>query len=375
MTVERCAALFLRVVGREKQEHQARSRVSVEFLNPESCHTGHKRSRSFLSLHRPSRRTVTALVCTTCDRRNRRSSLLASLQYVPVDTKLCELASKEAGSTTRMLSSRRTGSMKKRRVSEDVPAVDAGGAAVQDSEPTPMEVPSQQPQQQDPYSHLTPIQKLLITELFRDNPAAVETALERLAELCYSSDGALAADAEERNRDEVQRKGGEVVLSGVMKKWRDYAAIQAKGLDFLQRSALDVKANGSGLLDDVIYAMNRYPDNRDVQCHACGALSELVCMKENAEYVTIGEYDGAKMIVAAMKKFPADAELQKNASWALDNLAQWDDAKVRGAVNKAGARLALVSAIEKHEQDEDGEKEDVDDLQERAKSALIALLS
>lgn len=70
-----------------------------------------------------------------------------------------------------------------------------------------------------------------------------------------------------------------------------------------------------------------------------------------------------------MNTFPNDAELQKRASWALDNLTCWGEFK--DVVKQAGGRRALLDAIEIHQ---DERKEHVKELQQYASDALKKLL-
>ena len=77
---------------------------------------------------------------------------------------------------------------------------------------------------------------------------------------------------------------------------------------------------------------------------------------------------GLILIIAAMNKFPEDAELQHDACGVLENLMQWDEFK--DAVKQAGGRRALVEAIENHQ---DESEKYVKELQLWATSAIKKL--
>ena len=81
----------------------------------------------------------------------------------------------------------------------------------------------------------------------------------------------------------------------------------------------------------------------------------------------VNELNGVALIVAAMNKFPEDAELQRWASGTLVNLVVWE---FKDAIKEAGGRRALVDAIENHQ---DESKEHVKGIQKHANSALKAL--
>jgi len=124
----------------------------------------------------------------------------------------------------------------------------------------------------------------------------------------------------------------------------------------------------SGGIKVIIWAMENYPDNLQIQVSGCGALMNMLTLMDNAHYI-VHTLKGIDWIIAAMNKFAEDAELQRYASGMLDTLVAWDEFKE--PVKQAGGRRALFDAIENHQ---DESKDHVDQLQISANRALKALL-
>jgi len=218
-------------------------------------------------------------------------------------------------------------------------------------------------------SKLSPIQKLLRRELQKAESDAVEGALTDLADLCVSVNNG-AAD----NRAAVFRAGGAALIVGAMEKWNDDPAIQAEGCRALGNASCNnndskALAKDTGAIDAVLWAMQNYPSNSDAQENGCVALGNFFTVKSHAKYI-VKECDGAGLMVAAMNKFEDNAGLQKWVCSALEKLLNWDDDEIKTAIVEAGGRRALVEAIENHK---DETKEHVNNLQEKAKAALIKL--
>jgi len=217
------------------------------------------------------------------------------------------------------------------------------------------------------HSSLSPIEKILGVDLWKDDSNTVQSALTQLAEMCFDNN-------EEENRATVHRLGGAAILPGVLRKWYGFPGIQAEGCRALQNASYSIAAFGksvkdSGGLNAIIWAMKSYPNNPEVQISGCGVLGNMVDgVQESAEYV-VKTLNGIDWIVAAMNKFPEDAELQRCACGALDNLVKWEE--FHDTVKQAGGRRALVDAIENHE---DVSKQHVEKLQHFAKHALKKLL-
>jgi len=244
---------------------------------------------------------------------------------------------------------------KKRKVLSSVPVKAEDGSALA---PPP-----------DP-PNLSPIQKILLVDLWKDDSKIVKSALTKLATLCKKSSN----EEFEENRATVNRLGGAAILATALRKWYGFPVIQAEGCRALMGASCDEGAfkksvKDSGGLHAIIWAMKSYPDNLKVQTSACGALGNgIYGVKENAEYV-VNTLNGIDWIIAAMNKFPHDAALQFVACSVLDNLVKWDE--FRDPVMQAGGRRALLDAIENHK---DESKDNVEILQKKASSALKKVL-
>jgi len=254
----------------------------------------------------------------------------------------------------------KTQAEKKRKVSSDGNAVSVEAEA---DAAAPVPAPPD-------FSDLSPIEKILRVDLWKDDLNAVQSAVTQLADLCFSGNEAF----KEENRATVYQFGGAVILPGILRKWYGFPDIQAQGIRALQNASIDaafknMSVKDSGGLDAIIWAMKSYPDNYAVQTSACGALGNVFHgVKEHAEYL-VNTLNGVDWIVAAMKKFPHDAMLQLVACGMLDNLLEWDEFK--DSVKQAGGCRALVEAIKNHQ---DESKEYAENLQRSANHALKALL-
>ena len=180
-------------------------------------------------------------------------------------------------------------------------------------------------------SNRSPIEKILQVDLWRDDSNTVQSALFQLACIMCSNSN----EAFEENRATVHRLGGAAILPGVLRKWYGFPVIQALGCRAINNASSDNAAfkksmKDSGGLDAIIWALQSYPDNLQVQ-YGCGALRNAIYgVKENAEYVvkTLNQgLNGVDCIIAAMKKFPHDAQLQRYACGALYVLTEWDEFK------------------------------------------------
>ena len=104
---------------------------------------------------------------------------------------------------------------KKRKVSSDGDAVsvktDDAAAA-----PTVVAPPD--------HSNLSPVQKILLVDLLKDDSNVVESAMSQLTNMCLSSN-----ENSEENRANVHRLGGASIITGIMKKYYGFPAIQASG--------------------------------------------------------------------------------------------------------------------------------------------------
>lgn len=70
---------------------------------------------------------------------------------------------------------------------------------------------------------------------------------------------------------------------------------------------------------NTLMAKESYPGNSEVEANGCGALTNLVRLEANTEYI-FKELNGAERIVAAMNRFKDHSKVQKWGSWSLNNL-------------------------------------------------------
>ena len=164
-------------------------------------------------------------------------------------------------------------------------------------------------------SALTPIEKILVVDLRSPHSGEVLAAMKKLVALCY--DG--TADMSSQDRTTIHQIGGAAIRIA-MRHWYDFPKIQAEGCRALfsisyKNVAFRKAAKDAGAIQAVTWAMKAFPDNPKVQLYACGAIHNLVRgVQDNKEYF-VNTLDGIKLIIAAMKKFPHDAEAAAIFLW------------------------------------------------------------
>ena len=75
----------------------------------------------------------------------------------------------------------------------------------------------------------------------------------------------------------------------------------------------------------ILDAMKRHEANADVQQCGCGVLRNLATNDDNKK--TIAKMGGIKLILDAMKRHEANADVQESGCCVLGNLARNDDNK------------------------------------------------
>lgn len=255
----------------------------------------------------------------------------------------------------------------------------ADGSAVVVAVPVKVESSSGSPQQgttaiitPPDHSDLSPVEKIILVKLLKDDSDAVRNALIQLASLCQG-DGAEAAKV----RDELVQLGGLSTIVGAMKKWYAFPAIQAAGcraLTFASYRNHDFKksAKRSKTLDAIIWAMKNYPHDVRVQIYASCALSNFVRIKQTADHAI--KCNVVELVVTAMNSYKEKLHVQWSGSWVLCNLLSWDDDEIKKAVLKTSgdAQQALFNAIKIHNDESKGGS--MKELQTHARSALKKLL-
>ena len=214
---------------------------------------------------------------------------------------------------------------------------------------------------------LSPIQKIFLVDLWKEESPAVLEAIQKLADLC-SEDDESAAD----HRSVVFQMGGPAIIVGVMLKeeWSGVAPIQAAGCRLLHSLAQSYtpfrqSINSFGVLDTVAVGMKTHSDDVNVQDYGCGVLGEAILTKENAEYC-VNSLGAIDLIVAAMKNFPNEARVQLNGSMALFFLLEWNE--FRDLIVEADGDRALLEARKNHA---DVSKPYVEHIQKWTRLALL----
>ena len=76
----------------------------------------------------------------------------------------------------------------------------------------------------------------------------------------------------------------------------------------------------------VVRAMQRHPAVAQVQADGCRALSKLT-EHDEAEQIALANAGGAEVVIAAMRAHPSDDGVQREGVWALINLLQSTEGK------------------------------------------------
>ena len=227
-----------------------------------------------------------------------------------------------------------------------------------------------QKQQQFPSTLVVPtleaIPKLLVEGVLHSNQKVVESAIDKLARHCRKS-----ADA----RRDAYRAGGHAVIVMAMRTWRTSESIQAGGCrcitnmtcQFLQAKKSFAMIGG---IESVLVAMRAFPKSQSVQCYGSGALMNMLVCKQSSSSsyeppendsspedtaATMAErfvrdMDGIASVVAAMKKFPADAKIQLGGCGLFQNLASQNPEFMK-VMMQYGALGAVGASLESHPHD------------------------
>jgi len=174
------------------------------------------------------------------------------------------------------------------------------------------------------------------------------------------------------------------ILTGVMRKWHHVPSIQSEACLYLANSTYySTRAESttmnpieSASLGAVVKAMESNRHNQGVQRNGCSAMREMVAFDGLASEA-FNHHDVHKLLIAAMKEFPRDINLQGDTAYALGQFAILpnDDIDPVEAIVEAGGRQALLDAIQNNPEDgNEGFHSIIRDLQEEARSALKKLL-
>lgn len=117
-------------------------------------------------------------------------------------------------------------------------------------------------------------------------------------------------------------------------------------------------------IEAILAAMKRYPLDENVQHSGLWCLRHLISTNEANANVLIMKLDGVPMIIETMSSFAESAEIARVACKLLKNLCRFE--KLKKAIFSAKAATALASAIDKHQ--------DHDEIQKFGREAIKLLL-
>jgi len=212
------------------------------------------------------------------------------------------------------------------------------------------------------YAPLEAIPKLLLEDVLSNNGKMVEEAMDRLARKCRKS---------ATIREEAYRAGGHAVIVMVMRQWRNNKVIQSGGCRCMTSLTTEMPLAKKSLamiggVESVVVAMTRYPESKDVQCHALGALVNMLCADGQGEKDHAGDdavddvslemstlfvhkLNGVSMVVDSMKRFPKEAKIQLGGCTLLLNLAR--EQSFVTTIMQFGAVAAVGASLESHPKD------------------------
>jgi hypothetical protein len=198
-------------------------------------------------------------------------------------------------------------------------------------------------------STLSPITKLILVDLWSVDKVVVENAVKQLADFLCDSDDERTDDECTDDQDTFNLIGGTSTIVGVMRRWYFVPGIQAHGCKALAHAFSDdmdspLQANDCCASEAVVYAMKNYLKNRDVQMNGCRAFGHFCESEECACHYVVNVLNGHGLILAAMKEFPNDAELQERACYALYQMSDWNEC--RAIIWNSSVCKALWDTIE-----------------------------
>lgn len=189
----------------------------------------------------------------------------------------------------------------------------------------------------------TVIPHLITVDLWSTDPTTVITAFEELGHLCHP-DGVDAI----QNRRLVHSTGGHLAYAVIMKKWNYHGDIQFRGICAFGVASMEDKfctaAVQVGALEAIVVAMKNFPDDEYIQLSGCGALVVLSAKKQtNAEHLVL-DLSAHKAVIATIKAYPNNYNLQGIACELLLSLAEHPHLK--GPIVKAGGLRTLGYVVE-----------------------------
>jgi len=196
-------------------------------------------------------------------------------------------------------------------------------------------------------THESSLKKLITEDLWSDNASTVEHSLRKLSAI-------LGKDA--RSRTMIFKAGGHLAIVQAMKKHRKNAAVQGEGCRALGIAAEEMVNNGSdkrpnenaiamvGGMDAVLYAMQQFKQEEQIQDFGCGALQNLTGLRENAQQLC--DRDGLNVVLGAMRAFPHSRLVQESGCWTIVNLCLRKENKHR--IEKAKCFSTVAAILDNH---------------------------
>jgi len=243
----------------------------------------------------------------------------------------------------------------KKRKAESIQAPAAAAAAI-----TPERVVSNAEQEQptvDPpffdESKLSEIQKILRVHLASEDEAVVCKGLKNLGDLATVT--LNPGGVGKKNSKELTEAGGGAIIAAVMRKWHAHVGIQISGIRAIGENAyardceMTKRANATGVLDAVVWAVKKYSDNADVQVIGFGTLDNLCdCHVANSKYV-VQELDILPSLIKTITSFKDHVVVIEEACDFLKDLSQVQE--LRENIIDAGGIQALGDSIRVYKKD------------------------
>jgi hypothetical protein len=201
-----------------------------------------------------------------------------------------------------------------------------------------------------------PVLCLLSGDLWSDDKAIVEGALEQLIKLCCEDD----------QNQSIFSLAGYCPLCGVIRKWYHNKEILIAGFRLLQLASENfaVGAFGCGALESVVGAMSNYAKDGPLQAAACGALAAIVSTSQSGPALKLAAgLNGVQVLVKVMNSFPDSIAVQQQASATFVSMARFPQlhdyleegtAVVHASLNKFGAITSLAHQMAVNKEENNG---------------------
>jgi len=191
----------------------------------------------------------------------------------------------------------------------------------------------------------TRIQKLITEGLWTETPDGVEEVLNQLSNLLFTNDEGIKTI----RRDAMYRSGGHLAIVQAMKRNGHHKGIQTQGCRALANATWETSEFmhaicAVGGINAIVDAMTQFRKDEVVQiCGSC-ALRNLTSLRKIAAMIV--QRDGLPTIVAAMRTFPMNPNIQECGCWTIAHLCR--DENMNGYMQKAKCFSVIGSAADYH---------------------------